>query len=121
MGSLKRLFNNKMTILRLRKVEDNMGGYTTQWEKLYWDLDCRIYGLGSSSSSLGYRVTFEGKEYFITDKLICEKNIDIKSGDRLQEANTNDIFLVIRIKKVYRLKRLDHIECYLAKIEAEIL
>lgn len=121
MGWLKRLYNNQMTIFRLSKVEDDMGGYTTEWQKMYWEIDCRVYGLGSVSSSLGYKVTFEGKEYYITDKLICDKNINIISGDRIQESNTDDTFMVIRTKKIYRLKTLSHIECFLAKIEAELL
>lgn len=116
MRSLRRTFNNKINIYRLSSQEDNFGGKESSFKKVLWDVPCRIYGMAGA----GFRITYEGTEYFVADKMICEKTVDIKNGDKILEHNTQRTYLVVLSKVMYNLKKISHLEIYLAQIEAEV-
>ena len=120
MVSFNRLYKNKITILRWKKVEDDYGGVQTKWIKYYWNIICRICDVNTISASTGYKITYEGKEYNITNRIICDKNTDLKEGDRVQD-DSDIVYFIVKVKKIFTRTIVHHIEAMASRIEAGIL
>ena len=114
-SNIKKFFNNFISISRQEKVRDDYGGVEAKWNKIDWHIPCRIYSVTGSY----FTISFQGKEYAITRKMMCEARVDIEEGDRVMEENFNESFLVVRVYPMETLKRVNHLECLLAMMDAE--
>lgn len=107
--------NNSITIYRRVKTPDTFGGFTVTENKIAWSVACRIYGRS------GYiKITIQGKEYAVTNKMMVARNLDIKVLDKIVESNNNEVYFVVDVKPVYNLKDISHKEVYLSKIEGSL-
>lgn len=111
-SNLKKFFNNLMTIYRQKTIRDDYGGVETQWDKYLWNEPCRIYRF----SGPAYTITFQGKEHLVTATLMCSKDVDLIEGDKIEEENSGESYLVIRVNTVQVVKIIHHLECLLARI-----
>ena len=115
MGQLKKYLNNRMTIYRAEDVKDDHGGVQREFVKNSWEIPCRIYALAGPS----YEIKFNGTNYLVSDKIMCTKDINIRVGDKIVDDNDSTTYLIIRKKSVFGRKRISHIECHIARTEAE--
>ena len=111
-SNIKKFFNNFITIYRKTSEGDDFGGMNSVWEKKNWNVPCRIYG-----SRGFYSLNVEGKRYNISKKMMCNKDTDIKYGDKITDDNAGDSLLVMEVKNIRTLKKVDHIECLLSRLE----
>jgi hypothetical protein len=112
MGSLKKFYNNWITIYRLAGSADNYGGTTNRWDKKSWDKHCRIY-----STSGMMRLVYQGIEYYVTNRLVCEHDVDVKPGDKVED-NTGSFYYVLSMNDVNRTQKSHHKECLLSRMDA---
>ena len=111
--NLKKFFNTTITIERLSKTSDNFGGYTSVWEKKYWNVKARIYGgMGKS-----YTVTIEGSHYEVAYKIITDKSVDLVLGDKITDENEGDKYILGKLAKVVGCRETNHIEGGLALLD----
>lgn len=121
MLSLKRLYNNTISISRKQQVEDNHGGFDTKWNKIANSIPCRLYSLSGNSPTSGLKISIEGNEYSVTDKLIVTRDSLVKEGDTIQDDNNSETFLVLRVKRIFTLKSESHKEVLLSRTDGENL
>lgn len=114
-SSIKKFLNTKITIYRAVNETDDYGGVTSVWTKLYWDKSVRIY----QQTPGRYSVEIEGKTVFITDKLICNVDIDIRNGDKIVDEHLDNTYKVIAIHCIQQKKKIHHIECWVVLVETE--
>ena len=112
--SLKKMFNNTITIWRHSDTSDSFGGNTVAWVKKYWSIACRLYARRAPN----YAIKIEGQSYEADMKMIVGKGVDIVRGDKVQEDGSDHIFIVVGVVGIKSKRRLNHIECYLARIDA---
>jgi len=111
MGSLKKFYNNWVTIYRLVGKADNYGGTTNQWVKRTWDNPCRLY-----STSGMMRLMVQGIEYYVTNRMVCEHGVDVKAGDKVED-NVGSFYYVLSMNVVSRTQKNHHIECLLSRMD----
>lgn len=114
-SNLKRLFTHHITIYRKNNTEDEYGGDSFEWEKKSWAIPCRIYGVKGPV----YTITLNGTEMAIEKKMMCNRDVDIKEGDKIEQEKVNDVWLTVRVKPVYDKKKIHHLECLLSRIDTE--
>lgn len=115
MLSLKKHFNNSMTIWRRTSAkQDEFGGVVNDFEKLDWGVPCRVFEV----SGPAFRLNWQGNEYMADQRLMCDKEVDIQVGDRIKEELGGQNYMVIRFSYIQRGATVSHIECLLTRIEA---
>ena len=102
-----------MTIYRQETTRDDYGGVKSEWKKYLWDEPCRIYSIGGQV----FTISYQGKDYSITRKLMCLRDVDIQEGDKVEEENSREVLIVVRVYPIQTFKRLHHLEGLLARIE----
>jgi hypothetical protein len=108
--SIKKFYNEEIAISRKTEYDDNYGGVKTEWEEVYENIRCRIYDVTGN-----FEVTFEGTRQPVEARMLCNKETDIKKGDRIKLESDNEEYLVIQVKKMWKQKTVSHKECYLAR------
>lgn len=83
------LFNVKVSVLRIKRTSDGMGGWTEEEEVLHKDLQCRINWLKGSE-----RVMFSKDTWLIDARVYCSI-VDIKVTDRI--SYKGDIFEIVNV------------------------
>ena len=115
-SNVKKFMNNCMSILRKGAESDDFGGVTAEWTKHGSDVPCRIYA-GSSGVSLAYGISESGEDVRIDRKMICQKDADIREGDKVIEKNYGEEFFGVKVYPVAGKQAVDHIECLLTRIK----
>jgi len=110
---LKRFLNNTITIYRRSTEGDDFGGVTSEWDKKNWNVVCRIYG------TRGQPFTFsvEGKNYIVSMKMMCDKFVDIKVGDKVKEDKAGQTYMVVFLKAARTHQKVHHLEGLLSRID----
>lgn len=110
-SNIGRYLNNWITIYRRGGVGDNYGGMDVKWEKKYWEIPCRIYALTGL-----FRLTFEGMDYTISNRMMVDKAVDIKPGDKVEDGGGLK-YIVLQVARMQTGKAVHHIETYLARLQ----
>jgi len=108
---LKKFLNNWMTIYRPDAEGDKYGGVQSVWAKKYWTVPCRIYGLTGM-----YEITVAGKEYYNSHKMMCEYDVDVKVGDKIEDVLAKEKYFITRVNLIHRGRQPHHKECLLARV-----
>ena len=110
-SKIDKFLNNYITIYKKTSTQDRYGGVKSIWEKNNWGIKGRIYGLSGV-----YKITFEGKDYDISNKLVCGKDVSLAAGDKVVDNNTRGTYIAVKVYPVDTAKKLSHIEALLARI-----
>ena len=114
---LDRFYADKVTLFRKLVGRDTYGGVTTTWEKKYWNIPCRIFSKVSSSTASIFQV--EGVERTFTHKMICNNTVDIRIGDKIENSDFSEVYIVISVSHQRQSLRIHHIEVKLSLTETE--
>jgi len=104
---IERHFADRINLYRYKNTADNFGGDSQLEEKIEIDLPCRIY------ATAGLRqVQVEGKLFLPVKRLMVARDIDIKTGDRVEVQEESYVVISKDVKRMGN--QIDHIACVLA-------
>ena len=109
--NLQKFNNNTLTILRKEKYKDPYGGVLYNDVKQDWDIPCRIYDYNGR-----WTIDFEGESFPVSQKMICDKDVNIIAGDKVKDFKTDQEYLVLVVKPIYGKYEINHLECSLAEV-----
>ena len=113
-SDIKKFLNNKMIIYRPTKTDDGYGGVSMTYDKVDWELPCRVYRYKGN-----YTIAYEGTDYRITNKLLCYAYTNIQEGDKIYDELLGRYYLVLSKDQVQSVKRVNHIECMISEMNAK--
>jgi hypothetical protein len=67
---------------------DGHGGVQKIWVQKYWGVKCRLYATAGR-----FTIAEGGIEYPVTQKMICDPDINIEKGDKIMTDDDNFIAL----------------------------
>lgn len=111
-SNISKFMKNIIIIYRLKGTRDAFAGKDMAWGKKYWGIKCRIY-----TTKGAYKVEVEGKKYEVSNKLMCETDVDIRPEDKITD-DCDRTFIVVRTDVLYKATVAHHIEGTLSRIEA---
>jgi len=113
--NIEKFFSDRITIWRLEQGDlDKYGSYDKTWIKKLWDIKCRLYPYRGNSEFL---VPVDGIERRITHKIMCNRNVDVQVGDKIENANFNETYIVILVSRVRGMRDISHLEVSVALTE----
>ena len=117
-SNLSRFYTTRCNVYRRSHDEDKYGGTTDEWVKMEWCILCRLYSEQSvaSAGADGYMIDVQGKKYPVTTKLLCDLDVDLQVGDKIQTEE--DYYLVLRTTSRYAMNKEHHRVGLLTRLEA---
>lgn len=115
--NLEKFFSDRVTVFRKDIAKDSYGGVSADWEKKYWNVPCRIY----SRTNIAYPITFEvsGVERPLTHKMICEAGLDIQIGDKVENSDFSEVYIVVSVSLMRQSRTSHHKEAKLSLTETK--
>lgn len=111
---LKKFWSHKIRIYRKSEgVDDSHGGKTKSWEKLYWDIPCRIMAARGSGR---VEVQMSGVLHIATHLVNCDLDVDIRSEDKVFDQNGRILYLVLGANDIFRGNKVHHKEGVLERL-----
>jgi len=99
--NLDKFFNQRATIYRLVTVKDKFGGTKNEWEKMEWNVPCRLYGYVGIMM-----VDVQGKTYTVTMQLMIKADISIGIGNKIEVGS--DKYIAVRVIPRYTMEIAHH-------------
>ena len=109
--NLKRWFKQRANVFYKETSGDGRGGLVNSWVRKYYMLPCRVF---DSSRSVQYTIEEQGINYPVEKKLLCDVNIEINKGDKVDVDDVQ--YIVLRSTKP-QANQENHTACLLGRIE----